>query len=67
MPSAILRFKLPEEQSEFDLAYNGARLSVVIEDLDNYLRNRLKYDELSEEQYHCYERIRAKLTELRNE
>lgn len=67
MSKVILEFSLPEEQAEYDLAYNGARLNVVIEDLDNYLRNRLKYDELTEEQYQTYERVRAKLTELRNE
>lgn len=66
MPRVSLEFDLPEEQEEFDLAYHGARLSVIIEDLDNYLRNRMKYDELDEAQYEVYDTVRRKLTELRN-
>ena len=69
MPTAILSYNLPEEQDEFDLAYNGARLAVIVEDFDDYLRRKLKYesDALTEEQYKLYQEIRDKLNEMRNE
>lgn len=69
MPKVILEYNIPEEQDEFDLAYNGARLAVIVEDFDEYLRRKLKYesDSLTEEQYKLYQEIRDKLTELRNE
>ncbi len=67
MPKATLTFQLPEEADEFDLAYNGARLSVIIADLDNYLRSKIKYENLPEEQEKIYQEIRDKLLELKYE
>lgn len=40
---AILEFNLPEEQSEFDLANNASKYYSVLWDLDQYLRNFVKY------------------------
>ena len=40
---AILKFNLPEEQSEFDLANNASKYYSVLWDLDQYLRNFVKY------------------------
>ncbi len=67
MPKAILFYDLPEEADEFDLAYQGAKLACIIEDLDNYLRAKIKYSELTDEQEALYQEVRDKLTELRNE
>lgn len=39
----ILEFNLPEEQSEFDLANNASKYYSVLWDLDQYLRNFVKY------------------------
>ncbi len=64
---AILEYNLPEETDAFDLAYNGARVAIVIEDLDNYLRSKLKYETLTDEQEACYQAIRDKLNELKYE
>ena len=38
-----LEFNLPEEQSEFDLANNASKYYSVLWDLDQYLRNFVKY------------------------
>ena len=43
MPKATLEFNLPEEQDEFDLANNARKYHSVIWDLDQYLRNCVKY------------------------
>jgi hypothetical protein len=43
MPEAILKFNLPEEQSEFDITSNAGKYYSVLWDLDQYLRNFVKY------------------------
>ena len=43
MPKATLTFNLPEEQDEFDTANNARKYYSVIWDLDQYLRNFVKY------------------------
>jgi len=43
MPKAIIQYNLPEEQSEFDLANNASKYYSVLWDLDQYLRNFVKY------------------------
>jgi hypothetical protein len=67
MPKATLVFKLPEEKDEYQWATEGFKYLRTIEDLDDYLRRKLKYEELTEEQDRIYQEIRSKLWELRNE
>ena len=40
---AILKFTLPEEQEEFETANNASKYYSVLWDLDQYLRNFVKY------------------------
>jgi hypothetical protein len=40
---AILEFDLPDERTEFALASASGELSALIFDLDNELRNAIKY------------------------
>jgi hypothetical protein len=47
--TATLTFTLPEEQEEFYLAAKGADWRLVLEDMDNYLRGRLKHEDVSED------------------
>ena len=54
---AILKFDLPEEQEEFDCAINGTKWQASMQNLDNYLRNELKYKDAGED----YEKIREEL------
>jgi hypothetical protein len=56
-----LEFNLPEERDEFDLAINGWKYKSVLAEFDNYLRSKVKYAELSEEQYQIFEEIRTEL------
>jgi hypothetical protein len=43
MPKATLEFNLPEEQDEFETANNASKYYSVLWDLDQYLRNFVKY------------------------
>jgi hypothetical protein len=63
--TATLTFTLPEEQEEFYLAAKGAEWRIVVEDMDGYLRGRLKYEEdLSEEADKAVDAARQKLHEF---
>lgn len=44
---ALLKFSLPEEQDEFETANNGWKYRSILCDIDNFLRSKLKYEELS--------------------
>jgi hypothetical protein len=43
MPKATLEYNLPEEQSEFEEVINAGKYYSVLWDLDQYLRNFIKY------------------------
>ena len=66
---AILKFNLPEEQTEFNNAVNGAKWSLVAWELDQWLRSQIKYspDEMSQEAYDAFEQCRDKLHEIKGE
>ena len=65
---AILKFNLPEEQTEFDNDVNGTKWSIVAWKLDQHLRSQLKHnDKLTEKQYDALQEVRDKLWELVNE
>ena len=43
MPKVTIEYNLPEEQSEFEEANNSGKYYSVLWDLDQYLRNFIKY------------------------
>jgi hypothetical protein len=59
--TATLQFSLPEEQQEFDYAVKGSDWHIVVEDMSNWLRSKLKYEELTPEQDAAYEEARKHL------
>jgi hypothetical protein len=63
MPHAILRFRLPEEQTEFTAAMQGADAKAVIWQVDQYCRGVLKHGEPSAETRRHLEEIRETLRE----
>lgn len=67
MPKVIMEFNLPDEAEELKDAQNGTNYSIQLDNFANFLRSKLKYSELTEEQYAIYEEIRSKLWEIRNE
>ena len=40
---AILKFDLPEDKEEFEVASKAMDWSILAWDIDQYIRNRLKY------------------------
>lgn len=64
---ATLEFNLPEENEEFETASNAWKYKSVLWEMDNYLRNKLKYEELKGEEYVAYEQVREHLWSLINE
>lgn len=65
---AILKFKLPEEQEEFDNAIKGSDWMSVCWEMDQWLRGNIKHapEDMSEEAYKTYEDCREQLRELIN-
>jgi hypothetical protein len=65
---AILKFNLPEDNTEFELATQASNMYSVLWDLDQWLRSNTKYapDSMPEDEYKAYERCRETLRELMN-
>lgn len=63
----ILEFNYPEDESEFALHNAGPDMAIVLTDMDNYLRAKVKYEDLPEDQHKIYQEIREKLRDLMNE
>ena len=63
---AILKFNLPEDQSDFDLAVNGAKAQSALYDMDQWLRSQTKYapDDMSEDTFKAFELCREQLREI---
>jgi hypothetical protein len=61
---ATLEFKLPEEKYEFANATQGAKMRSVLWDLDQWLRAKLKYEELTDGQYDSFKETRDELRKL---
>ena len=61
--SGTLEFSLPEELSELKLAAEASKWRLVVAHLDGELRQKLKYDELTEETAAAYRLVRELLRE----
>jgi hypothetical protein len=66
---AKLKFNLPKDQQDFDLALNGKKMWSILWDLDQSLRSKTKYasDDLPQDKYDAYQEIRNELHELMSE
>lgn len=43
MPKVTIEYNLPEEQDEFDQTNNAEKYYAVLWDIDQYMRNKVKY------------------------
>lgn len=59
MPEAILRFDLPDDQSEFNAALHGREALAVLWEIDQHCRNLLKHGEPIGAERRLAESIRA--------
>jgi hypothetical protein len=64
---AILKFNLPDDQHEFELATQGGAMYSALWDISQELRTMTKYEELSEAEWNIAERIREKFYEILSE
>ena len=61
---AILKFNLPEDQTEFELASQGGNMHSALWEMDQWLRSQYKYmpdTEYSEDKYNAYYEARERL------
>lgn len=58
MAKLILKFDLNEEREEALAAQRGSYYKRALDEIDNHLRAKLKYEELADEEYHLYEKLR---------
>ena len=64
---ATLEYNLPEDQEAFNVASKGTDLYLVIWDLDQLLRDKVRYGEdISEDRKEGYDLIRDKLRLIMN-
>ena len=56
---ATLRFNLPDEQAEFDAARLGSEALSAIWAIDQWCRNRIKYETPTADEVHALEAVRA--------
>jgi hypothetical protein len=61
----ILKFTLPEESPEFETAVNAGKYKSLVWDLDQYLRQQIKYnaDNLSNDTINAFQIIRDKISQ----
>ena len=66
---AILKFSLPNDKWEFQMANESAGMHSVIWDMDQWLRKMIKHapDTMSEDTYNAFEVCREQLREFINE
>lgn len=56
---AYLKFDLPEERAEYELANKAGMLHACLWEISNLIRSRLKHEEPSEAERQALETIRA--------
>ena len=61
---AILEFNLPADEEQFDAANRGMDWALVAWDMDQLLRNKLKYEEHGTDTRKALEEVRELLYDL---
>jgi hypothetical protein len=64
---AILKFNLPEDHIEFEMATDGSKMYSVLWEMDQWLRAQYKYmsdGEYSKDKYETFEKCREQLREI---
>lgn len=64
MAKVTIEFDSIEEKDEMEMCMNGSKWYLVAWELDQYMRSRLKYCELSEDVYKELDDAREKLHEI---
>ena len=66
---AILKFNLPDDQEDFNIALDGSRWALSMFELSQWLRSQIKHppESMSDDTYKAFEDTRDKLYEILNE
>lgn len=66
---AILKFNLPDDQEDFNIALDGSRWALSMFELSQWLRSQIKHppEAMSDDTYKAFEDTRDKLYEILNE
>ena len=59
----VLKFNLPDERTEAELALHGPEWSAVVWEMDTYLRNKVKYQGGGEEVQEIRDYLHAMLAD----
>ncbi len=54
---AILEFNLPEDQEYWDMAVKAREMAYALNDIRNYLRGRVKYEEMPADKWETCDEI----------
>jgi hypothetical protein len=61
---ATLTFNLPEDEDKYCDAVNGSKMRTILWDVDQWLRAKMKYEELSDGEYDAFKETRDHLRRL---
>ena len=61
---AILKFNLPEDKEQLQVATKAENLFLTLWDLNNYLRDKIKYSDISPAFTEIYEDVRTELFKI---
>ena len=66
---AILKFNLPDDQEDFNIALDGGKWALSMFELNQWLRSQTKHatDSMSDDTYKAFEDTRDKLYEILQE
>jgi hypothetical protein len=58
MPTVTIRYRLPDEQSEYDAARLGREALSALWEIDQWCRGRIKHPPMSADETHALEAVR---------
>lgn len=64
---AIIEFDLPEDSYEYNIVNNGSKYLSALFDYDQWLRSKLKYDDLPGQEFETIQKCREMLHEVLQE
>lgn len=59
MPQVTLTFNTPEETSELNLALRGGKYFSALHNFDRYLREQIKYRQITEKERQVFDQVSA--------
>lgn len=66
MPKGILEFNLDTESDAFLIASRAQDYKIALQDILNHLRDKLKYDTISEVEHQVYTEVQEELHSILN-